>query len=389
MTPLVDVIIAARNESTFLARALDALRQQTYDPNRLAITVVDSNSTDATAEIALGAGVTVLRESKPGAAAARNRGIRHGRGELIAFLDAHCLPNREWVATMVRRFSDSRLGGCQGRIDNRSTDARVQNYLESSGAFANERVVEDTVSGKRNLYPWILSGNSMFRRSAVEAAGLFEEALQACEDVDLAWRIFLLGYQLGYEPQAEVVHYDLNAWSRFVRKGAVYGAGAASLALAYGAHGASNKFAPPPLRSRSVERTLAIGYYWSGYYRQRMRLRLGLARPLAARPLRDVHDEFRPTFSWTDDRTMRVSPSVLFWFRDEDQASVIVNPATRVRWVLESVADFIWRGIVDATSRTDLAHRMSTFYNVSAATAEADLDEFIEELQASGVIVIA
>ena len=81
----------------------------------------------------------------------------------------------------------------------------------------------------------------MFRRSAVEAAGLFEEALQACEDVDLAWRIFLLGYQLGYEPQAEVVHYDLNTWHRFVRKGAVYGAGAASLALAYGAHGASNK----------------------------------------------------------------------------------------------------------------------------------------------------
>ena len=260
MTPLVDVVIAARNESTFLARALDALRRQTYDPNRLAIYVVDSNSTDATAEIALGAGVTVLRESKPGAAAARNRGIRQGQGELIAFLDAHCLPNPEWVATMVYRFSDWRLGGCQGRIDNRSTDARVQAYLASSGAFANERVIEDTVSGKRNLYPWILSGNSMFRRSAVEGAGLFEEALQACEDVDLAWRIFLLGYQLGYEPQAEVVHYDLNTWHRFVRKGAVYGAGAASLAQAYGAHGASNKFAPPPLWSRSAERTLAIAY---------------------------------------------------------------------------------------------------------------------------------
>ena len=54
---------------------------------------------------------------------------------------------------MVYRFSDWRLGGCQGRIDNRSTDARVQAYLASSGAFANERVIEDTVSGNGTSIP--------------------------------------------------------------------------------------------------------------------------------------------------------------------------------------------------------------------------------------------
>ena len=386
MSSLVDVVIAARNESTFLARTLDALRQQTYDPDRLAIYVVDSNSTDATAQIAGAAGVTVLRESTPGAAAARNRGIRHGHGELIACLDAHCLPDPQWIATMVRRFDDWRLGGCQGRIDNRSADARVQRHLASSGALANERVVEDTISGKRNLYPWILSGNCMYRRSALEAAGLFDERLPACEDVDLAWRVFLLGYQLGYEPMAEVVHYDLNAWHRFVKKGAVYGAGAASLARAYRAHGAGNKFAPPALWSRSVERTLAIGYYWLGYYRQRLRFRLRLAQPLDERPLRQVRDEFRPTFAWTHDLTMRIAPSVLFWFRDAERVSVIVNPATQVRWVLESVADFIWRRLVDETCRADLIRELGAHYNVSDTTAEADLDEFVEELLEGGVI---
>src|SRR6266508_1748342 len=57
VTPLVDVVIAARNESMFIARSLEALRQQVYDPDCLAIYVVDSNSTDTTAQIARDAGV--------------------------------------------------------------------------------------------------------------------------------------------------------------------------------------------------------------------------------------------------------------------------------------------------------------------------------------------
>ena len=36
----------------------------------------------------------------------------------------------------------------------------------------------------------------MYRRAALNDAGYFNENLTACEDVDLAWRVVLLGYQL-------------------------------------------------------------------------------------------------------------------------------------------------------------------------------------------------
>jgi glycosyltransferase involved in cell wall biosynthesis len=387
-TPPVDVVIAAHNEAGYLEKCVDALHQQSYGAGQLSIYVVDSNSTDATSEIARRCGAIVLTERTPGAAAARNRGIRAGRADLIALLDAHCIPDLHWVSRMVERFADRRLGGCQGHIDNRAVDARIQRYLSSSGALANERVLEDTVAGKRNLYPWILSGNSMYRRRAIEEAGLFNERLAACEDVDLAWRVFLLGYQLGYEPAATVVHYDLNTWHGFVAKGRKYGAAAATLAQAYRAHGAWNKFAPPQLWTRSAERALVVGYYWLGYHAQRLKLRLNLAEPLEPQTPHPVHDEFRPASRWVHDLSMRIDPNVLFWFRDEEHTSVIVNPATRTRIVLESVADVIWRAIVDGVPRAALIATIGADYNVSSATATADLDEFVEELLADGVVRI-
>jgi glycosyltransferase involved in cell wall biosynthesis len=383
---LVDVVIAAHNEAAYLEQCLDALHRQDYGTGQLAIYVVDSNSTDATSDIARRCGAMVLTERKPGAAPARNRGIRAGRGELVALLDAHCIPDVQWVSRMVGRFADRRLGGCQGHIDNRAVDARIQRYLSSSGALANERVLEDTVSGKRNLYPWILSGNSMYRRRAIEEAGLFDERLTACEDVDVAWRVFLLGYQLGYEPTATVVHYDLNSWHGFVAKGRKYGAAAASLAHAYRAHGAWNKFAPPQLWTRSAERALVVGYYWLGYYAQRLKLRLKLAEPLEPRTPHPVRDEFRPACRWTDVLSIRIDTNVLFWFRDDELTSVMVNPATKTRIVLDSVADVIWRAIVDGASRDALIASIGADYNVSPATAAADLDEFVDELVASGVV---
>lgn len=383
----VDVVIAAHNEAAFLEKCLDALHQQTYGAGQLSIYVVDNNSTDATSEIARSCGAMLLTERKPGAAAARNRGIREGRGELIALLDAHCIADVHWVSRMVERFADRRLGGCQGRIDNRAVDARIQRYLSSSGALANERVLEDTVTGKRNLYPWILSGNSMYRRRAIEEAGLFDERL-ACEDVDLAWRVFLLGYQLSYEPAATVVHYDLNTWQGFVTKGRKYGAAAASLAQVYRAHGAWNKFAPPHLWTHSVERALVVGYYWAGYHAQRLKLRLNLTKPLEPQTPHPVREEFRPTWRWAHDLRMRIDPNVLFWFRDDEHTSVIVNPATRTRIVLETVADVIWRALVDGVPREALIATIGADYNVSPATATADLDEFVEELVEAGVVRI-
>jgi cellulose synthase/poly-beta-1,6-N-acetylglucosamine synthase-like glycosyltransferase len=386
--PTVDVVIPARNEARFLGQCLTALAAQDYPLDRVTVYVVDNGSTDDTASIASGfehpkLRVRLIHHERRGAGAARNAAIRTGDSALLGLLDAHCLVEPGWLPALVARFREPEIGGCQARIVSRATDSRVARYLERSGEQSNERILDDTVRGKRNLYPWMLSGNSMYRRTAVETAGGFDEQLRACEDVDLGWRVVLRGYRLAYEHDAVAVHYDTNSWWRFIRKGLVYGAGAAELTRRYAAHGAKNKFTPSSVWSVNLDRSLSAAFYGVGYRTTALRMRLGVHAPPTAVPRSPVTDDFRPWFEWSSDHRARLSPDCVFWLRDDtDPESVVVHLPTHTRLVLDGVGDRIWRSLAAAHSRETTIAGLSAFYGISPITAAADLDDFIEELVA-------
>ncbi|MEZ4640603.1 MAG: glycosyltransferase family 2 protein [Caldilineaceae bacterium] len=86
-TPLVDVIIPVYNGERYLHEAIESVLKQRYHP--LQLIVVDDGSEDESAALAARfEGVHVLHGPHAGIGAALNRGIRHGKGDLIAFLDA-------------------------------------------------------------------------------------------------------------------------------------------------------------------------------------------------------------------------------------------------------------------------------------------------------------
>ena len=93
--PLVSAIIIFLNEEKFLREAIESVFAQTYDEWELLL--VDDGSTDASTEIA--SRYAGQRQGKVryleheghqnrGMSASRNLGIRHAKGEYIAFLDA-------------------------------------------------------------------------------------------------------------------------------------------------------------------------------------------------------------------------------------------------------------------------------------------------------------
>lgn len=387
--PTVDILIAARNEDRYIGACLEALKTQDYPGELLQIYVIDNASSDNTVQIAQHSGAHVLSEPKLGAAAARNAGLSRSSSELVGFLDAHCIPEKDWVRVMAEQFTIPELGGCQGNIENRSVNRRVQKYLDTTGALSNERVIEDTVSGKRNIYPWILSGNCMYRREALNDAGFFNENLEACEDVDLAWRVVLLGYQLGYTPYAKLIHYNCDSWHGFVKKGLGYGRGAAVLASIYKPHGAREKFLPRQIWSTKPERLLSGLYYWVGFRQREWRLRHKLETLPAVQPQRAVLKKFRPDFQWTANVSLRISDAVIFWFRNDQQTSVIVHLPTKLRVVLDGVGDFIWRRIAKEINREGIVQELMVFYGVARITVSSDLDELIEELIEAGILVDA
>ena len=87
-TPLVSVILPAYNARAYLVQAVGSVLGQNY--THLELLVVDDGSTDGTANhpALQDPRVRVLRQANAGPAAARNLGLAHARGELIAFIDA-------------------------------------------------------------------------------------------------------------------------------------------------------------------------------------------------------------------------------------------------------------------------------------------------------------
>ena len=103
--PLVSVIIAARNESRWIAPAIRSVIDQTH--RELEIIVVDDGSTDGTADIAEGCSDTrlrVIRRPPTGACAARNAGLAMASGQLIQMLDGDDLLAPDKIALQVDRW---------------------------------------------------------------------------------------------------------------------------------------------------------------------------------------------------------------------------------------------------------------------------------------------
>ncbi len=101
---MISAVIPARNAEATLARALASVRAQTHP--EVECIVVDDGSTDGTAELAERLGARVIGQGHAGVAAARNRGAREARGELLAFLDA----DDEWLPERLERMAAALAG---------------------------------------------------------------------------------------------------------------------------------------------------------------------------------------------------------------------------------------------------------------------------------------
>jgi glycosyltransferase involved in cell wall biosynthesis len=181
--PLVSIVIPCFNQAHFLGEAIDGALAQTYP--RIEVVVVDDGSGDNTFAVAgREAGVRCLRQPNGGVASARNLGLHEASGDFLVFLDADDRLLSDAVQTgmdaLLRRLQVAFVAGMCRDIDvaGQRIEGRLQPLVMQDHYL---RLLED-------CYIW--SGSSIvYRRSALEAVGGFDQGLLAGDDYDLYLRL--------------------------------------------------------------------------------------------------------------------------------------------------------------------------------------------------------
>ena len=221
---LVSVVIPTHNRAGIVGRAIESALAQTYSD--LQVIVADDGSSDNTRAVAeaYGPRVTYLHQLNAGVSAARNFGMRHARGEFIAFLDS----DDSWspwkieaqVSALMRHEEAGLVWTDMSAVDeaDRLIDTRhlrvmysayetvdIESRLAEVDTLArlNPRVPPELSSAsvrEGDLSGGILLGNLihtstvLFRRSWCEQTGGFDESFaRAGEDYEFYIRLCSAG----------------------------------------------------------------------------------------------------------------------------------------------------------------------------------------------------
>jgi GT2 family glycosyltransferase len=210
---MLSVIIPNWNGAQHLPTCLAALRSQTY--RDFEVIVADNASHDNSLELLARdyAEVRVVRlDHNYGFTGACNAGLRAGQGEFLALLNNDTEAAPDWLAEVVAAFERHPEAGMIASkmllFDRRHIFHTAGDVFKTDGTPGN-RGVWQADEGQFVEGPVFSAngGSAVYRRAMLDQVGLLDEDFFfSCEDVDLAWRAQLAGWQAVYVPRAVVYH---------------------------------------------------------------------------------------------------------------------------------------------------------------------------------------
>lgn len=215
--PRISVVVCTAGLRPCLWDLLDTLVG--LDDPSFEVLVVENSAVPRLDAVRLRAlGVRHVVEPRRGLDAARNRGLRESAGEVVAYVDDDCLVHVGWLAGLRDAFADPTVDLVTGRVLPASLELATERWFDRH--FPWDRGVVRKRFGDHDPLPWYPASmhhlgtgcNMAFRRSALEALGGFDEALDMGTmvggggDMDAFGRAVDAGMVAVYEPRALVLH---------------------------------------------------------------------------------------------------------------------------------------------------------------------------------------
>jgi GT2 family glycosyltransferase len=217
--PQVSVVIATYNRGEAVALLLHQLAEQSLEPSRFEVVVVDDGSAVAVAPAlrALSPPYTmlVLSQTNAGPAAARHNAISHARGDIVVVVDDDMHVGPTFLAEHIAAHPAGTRRVVLGPIRPRSGD-RLPLFERCHLALV--RKLEERVRTGRTVLrgTYLYTGNVSFRRDDYLAVGGFDTSFRISEDAELGVRLDLAGAEFRFADGATAWHASdhtsLKAW---------------------------------------------------------------------------------------------------------------------------------------------------------------------------------
>jgi glycosyltransferase involved in cell wall biosynthesis len=199
----VTIIVPVYNDTTGIRRTLESILTDN-DVNVEQVTVVDNKSTDSTKQAAEemldkhGSASVLTENTIQGSYAARNKGIQHADGNVLAFLDADETVERGWLEAALEAMETQDVDYLGSHVELMLPENTLVGRYNARTGFPVKRYLEE-----EHYAPTCAL---LVRREVFEDVGLFDARLISGGDREFGERVHDAGYDQGYAEDAIVYH---------------------------------------------------------------------------------------------------------------------------------------------------------------------------------------
>ena len=155
-----------------------------------------------------------------GLSAARNIGLSHATGEIVAYTDADTRVDPDWLTFLVQPFLNSDVVASGGPNVVPADDPPMAQCIARAPGGPTHVLLDDRIAEH------VPGCNMAFRRDALLAIRGFNPIyLRAGDDVDVCWRLQARGGKIGFAASALVWHHHRASVKAYWRQQVGYGEG--------------------------------------------------------------------------------------------------------------------------------------------------------------------
>lgn len=203
MSQPISIVIPMYNAGAHIKDVLLAIFAQDY-PGAIEVIVVNDGSTDRSLNIVRGfvdrGGLKIIDQENQGAVAATNNGLNVASHDIICSIDSDVVLEKDWLTRIVKEFDDPLVGAVQGYY---KTPAGISFWARMMGYDVEARY--DAIRTK--FVSQVCTGNTAYRREAIEKVGFFDPAFTYGYDNDMSYRLQRGGYKLVFKKDALCDHF--------------------------------------------------------------------------------------------------------------------------------------------------------------------------------------